>query len=789
MTNSNLPRVTQKIFGENAGQNIGQFGSAITGKPNPTGDISEIQALGSWGEGWAGAVLPTRDFPALEEMTGIQKVITQQLAYFFQKGFPEWDEDTTYFASTSFAQVNGVVYQSISDNNKGNNPTTSPDHWKIWDPAGFVGANVDLSNLSGTGENHFANPNLSNITDTAEQHIDTVAARPLSDNACTQENFPDEFEYWYDQKYTTFNKGYISTIGTPTMSEFGVISNCGDYDYFLTPSIDVTTADSWEMRFTYTPSGTTPTTAIGLFGSSWLTVSFTTANKITATVNYSGGSLTLTSSGTFATDDKIFCKISYNSTGYKLCASVNPFDYGTAATNSQTAKAASAQALKLGNVSATSYLSQGSIDMKYFEFDINGENVQNYKQTGIDTIIAPDYTVVGSPTISEDGIVSNFSANNYIKKEINGDGSTIKICNKFLYQTGLSNDVYTLGAPNGSPRLICASTLNFYYYDLSALVSMTYPVSNLTNGKWYFTEHYVSSSSQYAKIYDEDMNLVWEYERSVSINLDIQQALSIIKLGHYDSNAPFNSSIDLNAFKIYVDDELIYQPCLYIPYTETTDGTKIVDAAYYDRVQSCREQKGQALYLTLDEQNQAYYLPQGTVSGMISQNKQKIDELDTTLTADILQAMPVGASIAYEGTTAPDGWFAESGTEIQQSAYPLLYAVVGDKYNLETTQEGYFRLPDTNISSRFYEGSTTPGTLKDAGLPNITATGTGMGVGVISQVGGAAYNSGVNAERLTGGNQDGKRIDFNASRSSSVYGKSTTVQPKSITKFFIIKHD
>lgn len=456
----------------------------------------------------------------------------------------------------------------------------------------------------------------------SREDIDTVAARPLSDNACTQENFPDEFDYWYNQKYTTFNKGYIATIGTPTMTELGVISNCGDYDYFLTPSIDVTTADSWEMRFTYTPSGTTPTTAIGLFGSNWLNVSFTTANKITATVNYSGGSLTLTSTGTFNNDDKIFGKIRYDSTGYKLYASVNHFDYGTAATNSQTAKAASAQALKLGNVSARSYLSKGSIDMKYFEFDINGANVQNYKQTGIDTIKA----------------------------------------------SGL---VGYLGG---------------------------------------------------------------------------------------------------------------------IPYTETTDGTKIVDAAYFDRVQSCREQTGQALYLTLDEQNQQYYLPQGTVSGMISQNKQKIE----ALTADILQAMPVGASIAYEGTTAPEGWLAENGLEVQKSEYPKLYAVVGDKYNLETTQEGYFRLPDTNVSSRFYEGSTTPGTLKNAGLPNITGAfngnqlydGPAYGSGAF-QVGGATGYPTPNS----GADDTQHGFHFDASLSNSTYGKSTTVQPKSITKFFIIKHD
>lgn len=625
----------------------------------------------------------------------------------------------------------------------------------------------------------------------SQEDIDSVAARPLSDNACTQENFPDEFEYWYNQKYTTFNKGYISPIGTPTMSEFGVISNCGDYDYFQAPSIDVTTADSWEMRFTYTPSGTTPTTAIGLFGSSWLTVSFTTANKITATVNYSGGSLTLTSSGTFATDDKIFCKISYDSTGYKLYTSLNPFDYGTAATNSQTAKAASAQALKLGNVSATSYLSQGSIDMKYFEFDINGENVQNYKQTGVDKLVPQDITNIGGVTISIDGIASGFDTSKYLIKYISNFGSidfdfympfttgaanptakeTFVLCRTSIGDSGFYAAINIDGsieadfsiAAGGTKTIYSTTQPNTEYVVKWSRKNGVNTVSAFENGEWVVKITNTLAPENYNRI-------------MIGCNGGFAEPVTV-------------GSINLNKVLLDLNGEYYWSPMLRVPYTATQEGTKIVDAKYLDNVKLAQHATGQSLYLTLDEQNQAYYLPQGTVAGMISQNKQKIDELDTTLTADILQAMPVGASIAYEGTTAPDGWFAENGTEVQKSQYPKLYAVVGDKYNLETTQEGYFRLPDTNISSRFYEGSTTPGTLTDAGLPNIKATGTGMGVGVLVQTGGAAYNSGVNAERVAGGNIDGKRIDFNASRASSVYGKSTTVQPKSITKFFIIKHD
>lgn len=148
----NLPRVTQKIFGENTETNIGQFGSAKNGSPTRTGDIEQIQALSAWGEGWNAAVIGERDYPALEEMTGVQKVFSQQLAYYFQKGFPEWDAATTYFKNVSFCQLDGIVYQSLTDNNTGNNPSSDTTNWVKWNPAGGTFANTDLSNLSQTGQ-------------------------------------------------------------------------------------------------------------------------------------------------------------------------------------------------------------------------------------------------------------------------------------------------------------------------------------------------------------------------------------------------------------------------------------------------------------------------------------------------------------------------------------------------------------------------------------------------------------------------------------------------------------
>ena len=64
-----------------------------------------------------------------------------------------------------------------------------------------------------------------------------------------------------------------------------------------------------------------------------------------------------------------------------------------------------------------------------------------------------------------------------------------------------------------------------------------------------------------------------------------------------------DNTIDLNAFKIYVDGNLVYQPCLKIPYTQSKTGSKIVDDVYRERVQDMYEQCGYTHYYTLGDED------------------------------------------------------------------------------------------------------------------------------------------------------------------------------------------
>ena len=96
-----------------------------------------------------------------------------------------------------------------------------------------------------------------------------------------------------------------------------------------------------------------------------------------------------------------------------------------------------------------------------------------------------------------------------------------------------------------------------------------------------------------------------------------------------------------------------------------------------------------------------------------------------------------------------------------------------------------------NLTGRFLEGVTSASAAKiskAAGLPNITGYAVGVTIGVHSTpTGGAFYH---NSDENVGGyssDMDNPTLRFDASRCSSVYGKSTTVQPASYTVMYIMK--
>ena len=123
-------RATQQIFAQNAGsQMVTAFGTAMTDNPTYTTDVATIQNA-NFLSGWASAIQADKA-PYEEDTNGLFYAITQQLAYLFQQGIPEYDANTEYNA-TSIVQAmqDGklILKRSLIDNNIGN-PITDETSW------------------------------------------------------------------------------------------------------------------------------------------------------------------------------------------------------------------------------------------------------------------------------------------------------------------------------------------------------------------------------------------------------------------------------------------------------------------------------------------------------------------------------------------------------------------------------------------------------------------------------------------------------------------------------------
>lgn len=181
-------------------------------------------------------------------------------------------------------------------------------------------------------------------------------------------------------------------------------------------------------------------------------------------------------------------------------------------------------------------------------------------------------------------------------------------------------------------------------------------------------------------------------------------------------------------------------------------------------------------------------------------------------------AVPTGTILDYTGLNAPDGYLIANGAEISRTTFSQLYqwavanGLIVPQENIPTTAHGYFgsgdgsttfTIPDlrgvfkrsADLASN--RGGSDARTYQDSGSPNITAwfnlLGDDSAVAKSGGASGAVYfntrGSGQVFEN-TGGQTSTQvtGINFDASRSSGVYGRSGDVRPRSVSIIPILKY-
>ena len=159
-----------------------------------------------------------------------------------------------------------------------------------------------------------------------------------------------------------------------------------------------------------------------------------------------------------------------------------------------------------------------------------------------------------------------------------------------------------------------------------------------------------------------------------------------------------------------------------------------------------------------------------------------VNDLSNALSNNII---PIGTILSYSvnSLTPPVGFLFCDGSAVSRTLFPDLFFAISTTYGSgdgETT----FNLPNLT-SGEFLEGSNNAGANKTPGLPNITGS---IEVVQVNQASGAfTRNTSGYTWSASASNSYTKRAEFNASLSNSIYGNSTTVQPKAVTVKYIIK--
>ena len=469
-------------------------------------------------------------------------------------------------------------------------------------------SNKDLSNLSDTGNNRLHA--LKSYSDTGELLTDSEGLTDITTYA-----------------HSTFDESKFTVIGSPVITSDGIASGFSNSDYIYFPAPQNFDATNFEITFKKEPQ------KLGMIldaSNDRLFIWQYAQNTFNLTIrnNSNQDVCRVTSNDTRIYNAEIV-KIKFigeNSVIYADGVAV-PTTYIllTGHTFDEIAQLTFSY-FYLGRYPNNDYF-RGYFDLKYLEIKANNIPAFSGNKTGIDTIKPDDYTVVGSPTISEDGVASGFSSSNYIKKS----GTFYKGANNFKIEFDIvtppqSSQGFSAVLANSSIRgiqfVFIPSNKNACWFLSSDGSSWDIASYGLLQNLAYNTPFKITlekTATKYIATYynlNNNTSQTSEITTSASINSNITDIVIGNSRDLIDNDA-FNGKVDLNSFKVYVDGNLVYQPCLKIPYTLSKTGSKVVNHIYRDRVADMYNQFGNAPYYTLSDTD--FTLPQGELYGMIGQ--------------------------------------------------------------------------------------------------------------------------------------------------------------------------
>lgn len=684
-------------------------------------------------------------------------------------GVFRYSDKTSYNYGVFAWQVIGntfTLYRSLKNSNS--DDVNNNESWlKILEIGADnkINFNVD-TNILGLS----ANPSLSNLSEAGEDRLNV--SKMYETGAVS--NDTKGFEELLKRAHSTFDKSKFTIEGSTSITNDGIASGFSNADCILLKEIDFSDCNTWNYIIKINTNSFSKMQYLGGFGNSanfGMSLNINTNATLSLNLSSNGTAWNLAnnlkSSLKILANTDYYIRRSFDGANYKVDVSTDNKSWTNYITLNSTSKINPVN-LKpcIGNFSGLSNPINGSIDLKSIAIWAGGVPVFNGNKTGLYVAKPDNYEKVGDVVVSDDGFASGFSTSNFVKtpeiSELNKVSKSIRFTSSFIYNTIIAEQTIWNKNLNFDFRLVNGDIL-LRTYDGSKSNSFTISKAQhkvADNEKMFcdviITSNLLSVEINGIKFTKEQLtDLSYLSSSSKDFRIGMSNTLELY----------YRTSIDLNAFKIYVDGNLVYQPCLKIPYTEAFEHPNVVDVAYRNRVQDLYEQTGESLFYTIDEQNQDFTLPAGDIYGMITKNREILDIV-----------YPIGRPMPEENNVLLDKEVWLEGATVNIVDYPKLFKIYGTKYGGDGTTT--FKLPDMRNRVLWGSSDGSNGYI-EAKLPNIKgaffADCGGQGA---SANGAFAVDAGYTMHGRGTDNSPHATYSINASRSSSIYSDdATTVQP------------
>lgn len=688
-------------------------------------------------------------------------------------GVFRYSDKTSYNYGVFAWQVIGntfTLYRSLKNSNS--DDVNNNESWlKILEIGADnkINFNVD-TNILGLS----ANPSLSNLSEAGEDRLNV--SKMYETGAVS--NDTKGFEELLKRAHSTFDKSKFEIVGSPTITEDGVASNFTNRNYAETIPVSKISLNTFMITcdFKWIENQGTIFSSVRGGSTEYGIALIINANKLGFYSSSNGTEWNVANLKTGSTSlvSKNIYKVSVIFTGTQyICMLLNKNTGAltTEFTVDSTDKVFAG--LNMINFGGNSYWQplNGSIDLKSIAIWADGVPVFNGNKTGLYVAKPDNYEVVGSPTISDDGVIDGLTCDGSNNCSFNYDLTNAKSI-KFEFEA--TSQILTSTSESVAGALLGSTILPFYLYvsnnpttGYSGIDMYLKGVGNTNLLRITYNATKVGSTCLFTwelkdGIWSISLKTSAGYSQTETISAE---GLEITPTGVLKIIPNRNAwDFDLNSLKLYIDGNLVYQPCLKIPYTETFEHPNVVDVAYRNRVQDLYEQTGEALFYTLDEQNQNFTLPMGDIYGMITENREILDIV-----------YPIGRPMPEENNVLLDNEVWLEGATVNIVDYPKLFEVYGTKYGGDSITT--FGLPDMRGRTLWGSPDASNGYI-EAKLPNIKGS---CGKFDVYEAGGEGC---FNISSQTYGNTREQwggsvaAIGFDASRSSSIYSDdATTVQP------------